>query len=150
MSSKSEIDLISSHEDLLLAQEHLLRVKSLLAGNRYETYLYDSITTLEAELARQLRLTRPSKPSKSKKKENIEDSPSKRVNKVVEEAANQMVEKNKLYDVLELQTNGYFPPDTSYTSLTREAASSKYEELIQEGVSPDYIKVVKSRNKKYV
>ena len=85
-----------------------------------------------------------------KKKENTEDSPSKRVNKVVEEAANQMVEKNKLYDVLELQTNGYFPPDTSYTSLTREAASSKYEELIQEGVSPDYIKVVTSRQGKYV
>ena len=102
MSSKSEIDLISSHEDLLLAQEHLLRVKSLLAGNRYETYLYDSITTLEAELARQLRLT---KTKDKKKKENTEDSPSKRVNKVVEEAANQMVEKNKLYDVLELQTN---------------------------------------------
>ena len=147
MSSKSEIDLISSHEDLLLAQEHLLRVKSLLAGNRYETYLYDSITTLEAELARQLRLT---KTKDKKKKENTEDSPSKRVNKVVEEAANQMVEKNKLYDVLELQTNGYFPPDTSYTSLTREAASSKYEELIQEVVSPDYIKVVTSRQGKYV
>lgn len=147
MSSKSEIDLISSHEDLLLAQEHLLRVKSLLAGNRYETYLYDSITTLEAELARQLRLT---KTKDKKKKENTEDSPSKRVNKVVEEAANQMVEKNKLYDVLELQTNGYFPPDTSYTSLTREAASSKYEELIQEGVSPDYIKVVTSRQGRHV
>ena len=58
-------------------------------------------------------------------------------------AAGEIPETDRLYNVLELSTNGYFPPDTSYTSLSRVVASQKYENLLAEGVSPDNIKIVR-------
>ena len=49
----------------------------------------------------------------------------------------------KLYDVLENQTTGFYLPDTSYSSLSRVVASQKYEELLASGVSPNDIKIVR-------
>ena len=49
----------------------------------------------------------------------------------------------KLYDVLENQTTGFFPPDASYTRLSRVRASSKYDNLLAEGLSPNSIKIVR-------
>ena len=58
-------------------------------------------------------------------------------------AAGEIPETERLYNVLEEQTNGFFPPDTSYTSLSRVGASQKYESLLSQGVSPDSIKIVR-------
>ena len=57
--------------------------------------------------------------------------------------AGEIPETERLYNVLEEQTNGFFPPDTSYTSLSRVVASQKYENLLAEGLSPDNIKIVR-------
>ena len=61
----------------------------------------------------------------------------------VNSAAGEIQETERLYNVLEEQTNGFFPPDTSYTSLSRVGASQKYESLLSQGVSPDSIKIVR-------
>ena len=55
--------------------------------------------------------------------------------------AGEIPETDRLYDVLEQSTNGLNPPDISYTSLSRVVASSKYEELLASGVSPDDIRI---------
>ena len=49
----------------------------------------------------------------------------------------------KLYDVLEEQTSGFFPPEPSYTRLSRVGAAQKYDELLASGVSPEAIKIVR-------
>ena len=49
----------------------------------------------------------------------------------------------KLYDVLENQTTGFYLPDSSYSSLSRVGAAKKYEELLSSGVSPNDIKIVR-------
>ena len=58
-------------------------------------------------------------------------------------AAGEIPETERLYNVLEEQTNGFFPPDTSYTSLSRVGAAQKHEELLASGVSPNDIKIVR-------
>ena len=143
-------ELNTSLENLLLAQEDLSRVKTLLKGNRYETFLYDPVTTLSTEIARQIKLSKRSKEvTKSPivdpppKPTNFKDTPSNRVNRIVEEASLEVAEENKLYDVQELQTTGFSSPDNTFTSLTRVDASQKYEELLLEGINPDSIKIVR-------
>ena len=54
-----------------------------------------------------------------------------------------LTEDKRLYDVLEEQTNGFFAPDSSYSSLSRAEATQKYEFLLSEGVSPENIKIVR-------
>ena len=49
----------------------------------------------------------------------------------------------KLYDVLEEQTSGFFPPEPSYTRLSRVGAAQKHEDLLAAGVPPNSIKIVR-------
>ena len=130
------MDLVTSLDDLVRAQEHLLRVKALLKNNRFEKYLYESIIQIESELDRQIRLTREQEVKVYGEREPF--SPI-----VQEKETSSDSQKSKLYDVLEEQTNGWFPPDSSYSSLSRESATSKYEELMAGGVNPNHIKIVR-------
>tara|TARA_R100001443_G_scaffold101987_1_gene109984 strand:+ start:227 stop:625 length:399 start_codon:yes stop_codon:yes gene_type:complete len=130
------MDLVTSLDDLVRAQEHLLRVKALLKNNRFEKYLYESIIQIESELDRQIRLTREQEVKVYGEREPF--SPI-----VQEKETSSDSQKSNLYDVLEEQTNGWFPPDSSYSSLSRESATSKYEELMAGGVNPNNIKIVR-------
>ena len=128
------MDLITSLDDLVRAQEHLLRVKSLLKNNRYENYLYDPIGHIESELDRQIQI--------AKRKEVQEFGDREPFTPIIQEKE---TPKNteKLYNVLEVSTNGMNPPDSSFTSLSRAEATQKYESLLSEGISPDDIKIVR-------
>jgi len=128
------MDLITSLDDLVRAQEHLLRVKSLLKNNRYENYLYDPIGHIESELDRQIQI--------AKRKEVQEFGDREPFTPIIQEKE---TPKNteKLYNVLEISTNGMNPPDSSFTSLSRAEATQKYESLLSEGISPDDIKIVR-------
>ena len=128
------MDLITSLDDLVRAQEHLLRVKSLLKNNRYENYLYDPIGHIESELDRQIQI--------AKRKEVQEFGDREPFTPIIQEKE---TPKNteKLYNVLEVSTNGMNPPDSSFTSLSRAEATQKYESLLNEGISPDDIKIVR-------
>ena len=95
----------------------------MISGNKWYSQLYQHIAAVEGELQRQVSILENLPKAKA---EDIKDT-------------------EKLYDVLEEQTSGFFPPDTSYTSLSRVRASSKYETLLAEGVSPDNIKIVRVR-----
>ena len=130
------MDLVTSLDDLVRAQEHLLRVKALLKNNRFEKYLYESIIQIESELDRQIRLTREQEVKVYGEREPF--SPI-----VQEKETSSDSQKSNLYDVLEEQTNGWFPPDSSYSSISRESATSKYEELMAGGVNPNHIKIVR-------
>ena len=129
-----KMDLITSLDDLVRAQEHLLRVKSLLKNNRYENYLYDPIGHIESELDRQIQI--------AKRKEVQEFGDREPFTPIIQEKE---TPKNteKLYNVLEVSTNGMNPPDSSFTSLSRAEATQKYESLLNEGISPDDIKIVR-------
>ena len=129
-----KMDLITSLDDLVRAQEHLLRVKSLLKNNRYENYLYDPIGHIESELDRQIQI--------AKRKEVQEFGDREPFTPIIQEKE---TPKNteKLYNVLEVSTNGMNPPDSSFTSLSRAEATQKYESLLSEGISPDDIKIVR-------
>ena len=144
------MDLVTSLDDLIRAQEHLLRVKSILKNNRYESYLYDPIGHIESELDRQIKIARrrevqdfgerePFTPVVQEKETPKAPIPTEKFPRDLQI----LTEDKRLYDVLEEQTNGFFPPDSSYTSLSRESASSKYEELLASGISPDNIKIVR-------
>ncbi len=128
------MDLITSLDDLVRAQEHLLRVKTLLKNNRYENYLYDPIGHIESELDRQIQI--------AKRKEVQEFGEREPFTPVVQEKETPK-DKEKLYNVLEISTNGMNPPDSSFTSLSRAEATQKYESLLNEGISPDDIKIVR-------
>ena len=103
------------------AQYHLDELEKMISGNKWYSQLYQHIAAVEGELQRQVAILENLPKAKT---EDIEDT-------------------EKLYDVLENQTTGFFPPDTSYTSLSRVGAAQKYEELLAAGVSPDDIKIVR-------
>ena len=103
------------------AQYHLSALEGLIKNNKWYSHLYSHLAAVEGELQRQVAILENIPQAKT---EDIEDT-------------------EKLYNVLEEQTNGFFPPDTSYTSLSRVGASQKYESLLSQGVSPDSIKIVR-------
>ena len=98
------------------AQYHLSRLEVLIKNNKWYSHLYSHLAAVEGELVRQVALL---------EKDKSEDIP----------------DTEKLYDVLEVSTNGMNPPDASYTSLSRVEAAQKYESLLAEGVSPDDVKI---------
>ena len=103
------------------AQYHLDELEKMISGNKWYSHLYQHIAAVEGELQRQVAILENIPKAKL---EDIEDT-------------------EKLYNVLEEQTNGFFPPDSSYTSLSRVGAAQKHEELLAEGVSPNSIKIVR-------
>lgn len=103
------------------AQYHLDELEKMISGNKWYSHLYSHIAAIDGELHRQVAILENLPKAKT---EDIKDT-------------------EKLYDVLENQTTGFFPPDTSYTSLSRVVASRKYEDLLAEGVSPNSIKIVR-------
>ena len=103
------------------AQYHLAELEKMISGNKWYSHLYSHLAAVEGELQRQVAILENLPKAKT---EDIEDT-------------------EKLYDVLENQTTGFFPPDTSYTSLSRVGAAQKYEELLAAGVSPNDIKIVR-------
>ena len=106
---------------LKYAQYHLDELEKMISGNKWYSQLYQHIAAVDGELHRQVAILENLPKAKT---EDIEDT-------------------EKLYDVLENQTTGFFPPDTSYTSLSRVGAAQKYEELLAAGVSPNDIKIVR-------
>tara|TARA_B100000900_G_scaffold339089_1_gene301430 strand:+ start:746 stop:1096 length:351 start_codon:yes stop_codon:yes gene_type:complete len=101
------------------AQYHLDELEKMISENKWYSHLYQHIAAVEGELQRQVNILENLPKAKT---EDIKDT-------------------EKLYDVLENQTTGYFLPDTSYSSLTRVGAAQKYEELLSSGVSPNDIKI---------
>ena len=136
-----KMDLVTSLDDLVRAQEHLLRVKALLKNNRYESYLYDPIGHIEKEIDRQIQI--------AKKKEVQQFGDREPFTPVIQEKETPRVPRpepasdKELYDVLELCTTGFSAPDSSFTSLSRAEATLKYDGLLSEGVSPSDIKIVR-------
>ena len=108
------------------AQYHLKELESHIKDNKWYGHLYSHLAAVEGELQRQV--------------ETLEGA---KVKIADNSAAGEIPETERLYNVLEEQTNGFFPPDTSYTSLTRVEASQKYESLLSQGVSPNSIKIVR-------
>ena len=108
------------------AQYHLKELEGHIKDNKWYSHLYSHLAAVEGELQRQVE-------SLEGAKVKITDS----------SPAGEIPETERLYNVLEEQTNGFFPPDTSYTSLSRVEASQKYESLLSQGVSPDSIKIVR-------
>ena len=98
------------------AQYHLSRLEVLIKNNKWYSHLYSHLAAVEGELQRQVALL------EKNKSEDIPDT-------------------EKLYDVLEVSTNGMNPPDSSYTSLSRAEAAQKYKELLNESISPEDIKI---------
>ena len=103
------------------AQYHLAELEKMISGNKWYSHLYSHLAAVEGELQRQVAILENLPKAKA---EDIEDT-------------------EKLYDVLENQTTGFFLPDSSYASLSRVVASQKYEELLAAGVSPNDIKIVR-------
>ena len=103
------------------AQYHLKELEGHIKDNNWYSHLYSHLAAVEGELQRQVAILENTPKAKT---EDIEDT-------------------EKLYNVLEEQTNGFFPPDTSYTSLSRVGAAQKHEELLAAGVSPNSIKIVR-------
>ena len=108
------------------AQYHLKELEGHIKDNKWYSHLYSHLAAVEGELQRQV--------------ETLEGA---KVKIMDNSAAGEIPETERLYNVLEEQTNGFFPPDTSYTSLSRVVASRKYEDLLAEGVSPNSIKIVR-------
>ena len=108
------------------AQYHLKELEGHIKDNKWYSHLYSHLAAVEGELQRQV--------------ETLEGA---KVKIADNSAAGEIPETDRLYNVLELSTNGYFPPDTSYTSLSRVVASQKYENLLAEGLSPENIKIVR-------
>ena len=108
------------------AQYHLKELEGHIKDNKWYSHLYSHLAAVEGELQRQVETLEGAKVK-------ITDS----------SPAGEIPETERLYNVLEEQTNGFFPPDTSYTSLSRVVASRKYEDLLAEGVSPNSIKIVR-------
>ena len=108
------------------AQYHLKELEGHIKNNKWYSHLYQHLAAVEGELQRQV--------------ESLEGT---KVKIIDSSPAGEIPETDRLYNVLEEQTNGFFPPDTSYTSLSRVVASQKYEDLLAEGVSPNSIKIVR-------
>ena len=103
------------------AQYHLDELEKMISGNKWYSHLYQHIAAVEGELQRQVAILENLPKAKT---EDIKDT-------------------EKLYDVLENQTTGFYLPDSSYSSLTRVGAAQKHEELLASGVSPNDIKIVR-------
>ena len=103
------------------AQYHLDELEKMISGNKWYSHLYQHIAAIDGELHRQVAILENIPKAKT---EDIKDT-------------------EKLYDVLENQTTGFYLPDTSYSSLSRVVASQKYEQLLASGVSPNDIKIVR-------
>ena len=103
------------------AQYHLAELEKMISGNKWYSHLYSHLAAVEGELQRQVAILENTPKAKT---EDIEDT-------------------EKLYDVLENQTTGFYLPDSSYSSLSRVVASQKYEQLLAAGVSPNDIKIVR-------
>ena len=88
------------------AQYHLDELEKMISGNKWYSQLYQHIAAIDGELHRQVAI--------------LENLPKAKVEDIKD--------TEKLYDVLENQTTGFFPPDSSYTSLTRVGAAQKYEQ----------------------
>ena len=112
---------MSELSSLKQAQYHLKELEGHIKNNKWYSHLYSHLAAVEGELQRQVAILENTPQAKV---EDIEDT-------------------EKLYNVLEEQTNGFFPPDTSYTSLSRVGAAQKHEELLAAGVSPNSIKIVR-------
>ena len=112
---------MSELSSLKQAQYHLKELEGHIKGNKWYSHLYSHLAAVEGELQRQVAILENTPKAKV---EDIEDT-------------------EKLYNVLEEQTNGFFPPDYSYTSLSRVGAAQKHEELLAAGVSPNSIKIVR-------
>ena len=112
---------MSELSSLKQAQYHLKELEGHIKGNKWYSHLYSHLAAVEGELQRQVAILENTPKAKV---EDIEDT-------------------EKLYNVLEEQTNGFFPPDSSYTSLSRVGAAQKHEELLAAGVSPNSIKIVR-------
>ena len=108
------------------AQYHLKELENHIKNNKWYSHLYSHLAAVEGELQRQV--------------ETLEGT---KVKIMDNSAAGEIPETERLYNVLEEQTNGFFPPDTSYTSLSRVGAAQKHEELLASGVSPNDIKIVR-------
>ena len=117
---------MSELSSLKQAQYHLKELEGHIKNNKWYSHLYSHLAAVEGELQRQV--------------ETLEGI---KVKIADNSAAGEIPEIDRLYDVLELSTNGYFPPDNSYTRLSRVVASQKYENLLAEGLSPDNIKIVR-------
>ena len=117
----SNVIKTSELKKLKNAQYHLDELEKMISGNNWYSQLYQHIAAVEGELQRQVSILENLPKAKS---EDIKDT-------------------EKLYDVLENQTTGFYPPDTSYTSLSRVGAAQKHEELLASGVSPNDIKIVR-------
>ena len=111
------------------AQYHLKQLEGHIKDNKWYSHLYQHLAAVEGELARQVSI--------------LESTPDPKVKILETNGAGEIPETDRLYDVLEEQTNGFFPPDASYTRLSRVRASSKYNDLLSEGVSPNSIKIVR-------
>ena len=111
------------------AQYHLKQLEGHIKDNKWYSHLNHHLAALDGELARQVSI--------------LENTPDPKVKILDGNGAGEIPETDRLYDVLELSTNGFFPPDTSYTSLSRVGASQKYEVLLSEGLSPENIKIVR-------
>ena len=103
------------------AQYHLDELEKMISGNKWYSQLYQHLAAVDRELHRQVAI--------------LENTPKAKVEDIKD--------TEKLYDVLENQTTGFYLPDTSYSSLSRVVASQKYEELLASGVSPNDIKIVR-------
>ena len=117
---------MSELSSLKQAQYHLKQLEGHIKDNKWYSHLYSHLAAVEGELQRQV--------------ETLEET---KVKIIDNSPAGEIPETDRLYDVFELSTNGFFPPDTSYTSLSRVGASQKYEDLLSQGVSPDSIKIVR-------
>ena len=111
------------------AQYHLKQLESHIKDNKWYSHLYQHLAAVEGELQRQV--------------ETLESTPDPKVKIIETNGAGEIPETERLYDVQELSTNGFFPPDASYTRLSRVRASSKYDNLLAEGLSPNSIKIVR-------
>ena len=108
------------------AQYHLKQLEGHIKDNKWYSHLYSHLAAVEGELQRQVETL------EGAKVKIMDSSP-----------AGEIPETERLYNVLEEQTNGFFPPDNSYTSLSRVGAAQKHESLLAEGVSPQNIKIVR-------
>ena len=111
------------------AQYHLKQLEVHIKNNKWYSHLYSHLAAVEGELQRQV--------------ETLESTPDPKVKIIETNGAGEIPETERLYDVQELSTNGFFPPDASYTSLSRVGAAQKHDDLLAEGVSPNNIKIVR-------
>ena len=111
------------------AQYHLKQLEGHIKDNKWYSHLYQHLAAVEGELQRQVSI--------------LENTKDPKVKILETNGAGEIPETDRLYDVLEEQTNGFFPPDASYTRLSRVRASSKYDNLLAEGLSPNSIKIVR-------